>query len=88
MMEDSCLELKGVAFRRHEKRHWKEAVSATLFGLGALVGMAGCAIYPMAVFTVGANDSPQEVWGISLVISYHFFRRAFWLCASDYWPVA
>jgi hypothetical protein len=45
----------------------KSAISATLFGLGILVGMAGCAIYPMAVFTVGANDSSQEVWGISLV---------------------
>lgn len=45
----------------------KRAVSATLFGLGILVGMAGWAIYPMAVFTVGANDSSQEVWGISLV---------------------
>lgn len=45
----------------------KRAVSATLFGLGILVGLAGCAIYPMAVFTVGANDSSQEVWGISLV---------------------
>jgi len=45
----------------------KKAVSATLLGLGILVGMAGCAIYPMAVFTVGANDSSQEVCGISLV---------------------
>lgn len=45
----------------------KRAISATLFGLGILVGMAGCAIYPMAVFAVGANDSWQEVWGISLV---------------------
>jgi hypothetical protein len=45
----------------------KRAISATLFGLGILAGMAGCAIYPMAVFTVGANDSWQEVWGISLV---------------------
>jgi len=45
----------------------KRTISATLFGLGILVGMASCAIYPMAVFTVGANDSSQEVWGISLV---------------------
>jgi hypothetical protein len=45
----------------------KRAISAALFGLGILAGMAGCAIYPMAVFTVGVNDSPQEVWGISLV---------------------
>ena len=45
----------------------KRAISATLFGLGIFVGIAGCAIYPMAVFTVGANDSSQEVWGISLV---------------------
>ena len=45
----------------------KRTISATLFGLGILVGIAGCAIYPMAVFTVGANDSSQEVWGISLV---------------------
>ncbi len=45
----------------------KRTISATLFGLGILVGMAGCAIYPMAVFTVGANDSSQEVLGISLV---------------------
>ena len=45
----------------------KRAISATVFGLGILIGMAGCAIYPMAVFTVGANDSSQEVWGISLV---------------------
>ncbi|MDR3791984.1 MAG: hypothetical protein P4L03_01265 [Terracidiphilus sp.] len=45
----------------------KKAISATLFGLGILVGMAGCVIYPMAVFSVGVNDSPQEVWGISLV---------------------
>jgi hypothetical protein len=45
----------------------KRAISATLFGLGVLVGLAGCAIYPMAVFAVGANDSSQEVWGISLV---------------------
>jgi hypothetical protein len=45
----------------------KRTISATLFGLGTLVGMAGCAIYPMAVFTVGANDSSQEVLAISLV---------------------
>jgi hypothetical protein len=45
----------------------KRAISATLFGLGILVGMVGYAIYPMAVFTVGANDSSQEVWGLSLV---------------------
>jgi hypothetical protein len=44
----------------------KKNISAALFFLGALVGLAGCAIYPMAVFTVGANDSSQEVWGISL----------------------
>lgn len=45
----------------------KRAISGTLFGLGILIGAAGCAIYPMAVFSVGANDSSQEVWGISLV---------------------
>jgi len=45
----------------------KRTISATLFGLGILVGMAGCAIYPMAVFAVGANDSSQEVLAISLV---------------------
>jgi hypothetical protein len=45
----------------------KKNFSATLFFLGILVGLAGCAIYPMAVFTVGANDSSQEVWGMSLV---------------------
>ena len=45
----------------------KRTISAMLFGLGILIGMAGCAIYPMAVFTVGDNDSWQEVWGISLV---------------------
>jgi hypothetical protein len=50
-----------------ESTTMKRAISATLFGLGILVGIAGCAIYPMAVFTVGANDSSQEVWGISLV---------------------
>lgn len=45
----------------------KKAISATVFGLGALVGLGGCAIYPMAVFTVGVNDSWQEICGISLV---------------------
>lgn len=45
----------------------KRTISAILFGLGIVVGMAGCAIYPMAIFTVGVNDSSQEVWGISLV---------------------
>ena len=45
----------------------KRTISAALFGLGIVGGLAGCAIYPMAVFTVGANDSSQEVWGISLV---------------------
>lgn len=45
----------------------KRTISAALFGLGILVGLLGCAIYPMAVFTVGANDSSQEVWGISLM---------------------
>ena len=45
----------------------KRAISATVFGLGILVGLAGCAIYPMAVFAVGANDSSQEVWGLSFV---------------------
>jgi hypothetical protein len=45
----------------------QKAASITFFGLGACVGLAGCAIYPMAVFTVGANDSWQEVSGISLV---------------------
>lgn len=45
----------------------KRTISAIFFGLGILVGMAGCAIYPMAVFTVGVNDSSQEVSAISLV---------------------
>ena len=45
----------------------KRQVSAALFFLGSLVGLAGCAIYPMAVFTVGPNDSSQEVWSITLV---------------------
>lgn len=45
----------------------KRMISWALFGLGIVGGLAGCAIYPMAVFTVGANDSSQEVWGISLV---------------------
>jgi len=45
----------------------KRTISATLFGLGILIGMAGCVVYPMAVFTVGANDSSQEVFGITLV---------------------
>lgn len=45
----------------------KKNVSAIFFFLGSVVGLAGCAIYPMAVFTVGANDSSQEVWGITLV---------------------
>lgn len=45
----------------------KRTISATLFGLGLLVGLAGCVVYPMAVFTVGANDSSQEVLGITLV---------------------
>ncbi len=45
----------------------KRTISLTLFSLGGLIGLAGCAIYPMAVFTVGANDSWQEVCGISLV---------------------
>lgn len=50
-----------------ESERLKKNVSAVVLFLGALVGLAGCAIYPMAVFTVGANDSSQEVWGISLV---------------------
>ncbi len=45
----------------------KRTISATLFGLGILIGMAGYVVYPMAVFTVGANDSSQEVLGITLV---------------------
>jgi hypothetical protein len=45
----------------------KKTISLTLFSLGGLTGLAGCAIYPMAVFTVGANDSWQEVCGISLI---------------------
>jgi hypothetical protein len=45
----------------------KRTISATLFGMGILVGMAGCAIYPMAVFSVGINDSAQEIWALSLV---------------------
>jgi hypothetical protein len=45
----------------------KRTISCTLFSLGGLIGLAGCAIYPMAVFTVGANDSWQEICGISLV---------------------
>ena len=45
----------------------KRTISAILFGLGISVGIAGWVIYPMAVFTVGANDSAQEVWGLSLV---------------------
>lgn len=51
----------------HMKPAVQKAVSMTLFGLGAFAGVAGCAIYPMAVFTVGVNDSWQEVFGISLV---------------------
>lgn len=50
-----------------EKGTVETAVSGALFGLGICVGMVGCVVYPMAVFTVGANDSSQEVWGISLV---------------------
>jgi hypothetical protein len=53
----------------------KRAISLTLFGLGGLAGLAGCAIYPMAVFTVGVNDSWQEVSGISLI-----FLSLFPLC--------
>ena len=53
----------------------QKAVSMTFFGLGACVGLAGCAIYPMAVFTVGANDAWQEVCGISLT-----FLSLFPLC--------
>jgi hypothetical protein len=45
----------------------KRTVSTTLFGLGILIGIAGCVVYPMAVFAVGANDSSQEVLGITLV---------------------
>ena len=45
----------------------KRTISCTLFSFGGLIGLAGCAIYPMAVFTVGANDSWQEVCGISLI---------------------
>jgi hypothetical protein len=55
-----------------ESASMKRAISATFFGLGSLVGIAGCAIYPMAVFTVGANDSRQEVLGISLVFLFLF----------------
>lgn len=53
----------------------KRTISMTLLGLGALAGLAGCAIYPMAVFTVGVNDSWQEVCGISLI-----FLSLFPLC--------
>jgi hypothetical protein len=45
----------------------KKTISITLFSLGACAGLAGCAIYPMAIFTVGANDSWQEVCGITIV---------------------
>jgi hypothetical protein len=55
-----------------ESASMKRAISATFFGLGSLVGIAGCAIYPTAVYTVGANDSRQEVLGISLVFLFLF----------------
>ena len=65
----------------------KRMISWALFDLGIVGGLAGCAIYPMAVFTVGANDSSQEVWG-SLLFSYRFFPHPFWLYASDCLQVA
>jgi len=36
----------------------KRALSIGVFSLGMCIGLYGCAVLPMALFTIGINDSP------------------------------
>jgi hypothetical protein len=47
----------------------KRAISIAIFGLGAAAGLAGCAIAPRAIFTVGANDSLPEILALLLPLT-------------------
>jgi hypothetical protein len=47
----------------------KRTVSAVVFGLGILGSLAGCAVYPGALFVVGANDCTQEVLAMTFALA-------------------
>lgn len=43
----------------------KRAISIAVFSLAILGSLAGCAVYPGALFVVGVNDCTQEVLAIT-----------------------
>lgn len=47
----------------------KRAISFAIFGLGILGGLWGCLAYAGAMFVVGTNDSPQEVWALTFAFA-------------------
>jgi hypothetical protein len=46
--------------------HGKRTLSLTVFSLLALCGLYGCVRLPVAVFTIGDNDSLPEIWAFLL----------------------
>jgi hypothetical protein len=44
----------------------KRAISIGLFSIGIFAGALGCVGVPMAIFTIGVNDSEPEVWALLL----------------------
>jgi hypothetical protein len=44
----------------------KRTLSMIVFSLAGLCGLWGCAALPMAIFTIGVNDSVPEVWALLL----------------------
>lgn len=44
----------------------KRSLSILVFSLAGLCGLWGCLALPMAIFTIGANDSAPETWALLL----------------------
>lgn len=44
-------------------------IRLAVLGLGILGGLWGCLAYLSAMFTVGVNDSPAEVWAITFALA-------------------
>jgi hypothetical protein len=47
----------------------KRGISFCLFGLGIAAGVAGCVASPIAIFTIGENDSTPEIWALLLPLT-------------------
>ena len=44
----------------------RRMISAALFSFGVCFALVGCARMPGAIFVIGDNDAPAEVWAIIL----------------------